>query len=45
MTATLTDIAGYRATSQDREELLGKAREAGGQVCLGVEPEFPMVAF
>jgi indole-3-acetate monooxygenase len=29
MTGTLTDIAGYRATSQDREELLGKARGLG----------------
>ena len=44
MTATLTDIGGYQATRQDREQVLGKARGLG-QVYLGVEPEFPMVAF
>jgi hypothetical protein len=40
MTATLTDVGGHQATRQDREQALGKA-----QVYLGVEPEFPMVAF
>jgi indole-3-acetate monooxygenase len=29
MTATLSDIGGYEATRQDREELLGKARTLG----------------
>jgi alkylation response protein AidB-like acyl-CoA dehydrogenase len=29
MTATLTDIGGYRATRQDREEILDKARALG----------------
>jgi alkylation response protein AidB-like acyl-CoA dehydrogenase len=29
MTATLTDIGGYQATLQDREQVLGKARDLG----------------
>ncbi len=52
MTATLTDIGGYQATRQDRDQtlrhhgFLSENRfEAVGQVYLGVDPEFPMVAF
>jgi hypothetical protein len=29
MTATLTDVGGYQATRQDREEFLGRARSLG----------------